>query len=454
MITRLFRRSLSTGLILFALMLGLSAGVVLDRQAVSAQAQTPVASNPGPDFKLLAEAWNKIQQNFVDQAAEQTKPLTYGAISGMVNALGDTDHTTFLTPEMVKSEQDYTQGQFEGIGAEVQTKNGQAVIVASFDGSPAQQGGLHAGDAILKVNGADVTGLPIDQVVGRIVGAAGTSVTLTILDPKTGQTSDITLIRARITINNVVWQRLPGTTIAHLRIAGFSQGVSRELKQALTDMQAQGVTGVILDLRNNPGGLLSEATSTASQFLSSGDVLLEKDAQGKVTHVTVRSGGAATQLPMVVLVNNGSASASEIVAGALQDAHRATLIGETTFGTGTVLTQFSLSDGSALMLAIEEWLTPSGRVIWHKGIVPDQTIALPAGTDPLTPEAEKSMDQAQLQASGDQQLLQSLHLLYQSANSTGIGEIVAQTTTVNDSFEALPSGLALDLALLRQFGLV
>ena len=453
MITRLFRRLISTSLILVALVFGLTAGVVLDRQAASAQAQTVTPTAAGPDFKLITEAWNKIQQNFVDQAAEQTKPLTYGAISGMVNALGDTDHTTFLTPEMVKSEQDYTQGQFEGIGAEVATKNGQAVIVATFDGSPAQQGGLHSGEAILKVNGADVSGLPIDQVVGRIVGAAGTSVTLTILDPKTGQTSDITFVRARITVNNVVWQRLPGTTIAHLRIAGFSQGVSRELKQALTDMQQQGVTGVILDLRNNPGGLLSEATGTVSQFLSGGDVLLEKDAQGKVTHVGVRSGGVATQLPMVVLVNNGSASASEIVAGALQDAHRAALIGETTFGTGTVLTQFSLSDGSALMLAIQEWLTPSGRVIWHKGIVPDQTIALPAGTDPLTPEGEKTMTQEQLQANGDQQLLQSLHLLYQSARIEGMGAAAAQLTTANATFESLESVFALDLGLMEQIGL-
>jgi C-terminal processing protease CtpA/Prc len=138
----------------------------------------------------------------------------------------------------------------------------------------------------------------------------------------------------------------------------------------------------------------------------------------------------------------------------LQDAHRATVIGDTTFGTGTVLTQFSLSDGSALMLAIEEWLTPSGRVIWHKGIVPDQTLALPAGTDPLTPEGEKSMTQDQLQASGDQQLLQSLHLLYQSANNTGKIGMAAPTMGLSIPFETVQSTLALDLSLLSQFGLV
>jgi carboxyl-terminal processing protease len=454
MIRNRIRGLVTISLIVIGLMLGLSAGVVLDRQVVVAQAQPATVAEPGPDFQLMAEAWNKIQQNYVDHSAEQPKPLTYGAISGMVSALGDTGHSTFLTPEMVKSEHDYTQGQFEGIGAEVETKNGQVVIVAPFDGSPAQQAGLHAGDAILKVGGADVSGLPLEQVVGRILGPAGTFVTLTILDPKTGQTSDLTLVRAHITVNNVAWQRLPGTTIAHLRIAGFSQGVSQELKQALTEMQQQGMTGVILDLRNNPGGLLSEAVNTTSQFLSSGDVLLEKDAQGLVTHVTVRPGGTATQLPMVVLVNNGSASAAEIVAGALQDAHRASLVDETTFGTGTVLNEFSLSDGSALMLAIEEWLTPSGRVIWHKGIVPDQTVSLPAETTVLTPEAERSMAEAQFQASGDQQLLQSLHLLYQSANNQGTGKSISQGGVSSVPAETFSSPLVLDLSLLKKFGWV
>lgn len=441
-------------LIALVLMLGMGAGIVLDRQAFVAHAQAAATTVDSPDFQLITEAWNKIQQNYVDHSAEQTKPLTYGAISGMVSALGDTGHSTFLSPEMVKSEHDYTQGQFEGIGAEVQSKDGHVVIVAPFDGSPAQKAGLHAGDAILKVNGEDVSGLPLDQAVGRILGQAGSSVTLTVFDPASSKTFDVTLVRARITMNNVTWQRLPGTTIAHVRVAGFSQGVSRELTQALTDMQKQGVTGVILDLRNNPGGLLSEAVNTTSQFLSSGDVLLEKNAQGQVIHVAVRSGGAATQMPMAVLVNNGSASAAEIVAGALQDAGRTMLIGETTFGTGTVLSEFSLSDGSALMLAIEEWLTPNGRVIWHKGITPDQTVALPANATALTPEAERTMTADQLQASSDQQLLQALHLIYQSASLKGTTASSNGGISLSVPVETPPLPLALDLGLLEQSMLV
>lgn len=454
MFKTLLRRFIVIAFLLFVLTLGIGAGVVLDRQALVAQAAPTAASGSGPDFQLITEAWNKIEQNYVDQAAKQPKPLTYGAISGMVNALGDTGHTTFMSPEMVKSSHSYIQGAFEGIGAQVQSKDGRVVIVAPFDGSPAQKAGLRAGDAILQVNGNDMTGLPLEQVVGQILGPAGTPVTLTILQAQTGQTVQVTLSRARITVNNVTWQKLPGTTIAHLRIAGFSQGISRDLRQALLEMQQQGVTGLILDLRNNPGGLLNEAVNTASQFVSSGDVLLEKDAQGTITHVTMRSGGAATKIPMVVLINNGSASASEIVAGALQDAKRATLIGEATFGTGTVLQEFPLSDGSALMLAIQEWLTPNGRVIWHKGITPDQVVTLPTNANILTPDSTRDLTPAQLQTSDDQQLLRALAWFNQSARS-GIIWREANQETAGNAFATAPTlSLALDLGLMQQFTLV
>ncbi len=445
-----FHRLVRFTLLVLILVGGIGTGIVLDRQALDAHAQTGTTGQGEPDFQLITEAWKTIQRSYVDKSAEQTKPLTYGAIGGMVTALGDTGHSTFLTPEMVKSEQDYNRGNFEGIGAQVESKDGHVVIVAPFDGSPAQKAGLHAGQAILKVNGDDMTGQPIENVIGRILGPAGTSVTLTIFDPKTNQTFDVTPVRARINVNNVTWQLLPGKTIAHVRIAGFSQGVSQQLKQALTEAQQQGATGVILDLRNNPGGLLNEAVNTTSQFLSSGDVLLEKDAQGQVTHVRVRSGGAATQIPMVVLVNRGSASAAEIVAGAIQDAKRGTLIGDATFGTGTVLTEFPLSDGSALMLAVQEWLTPNGRVIWHKGIAPDQAITLPAGANILTPLVERDITAAQLQASNDQQLLNALNSFTQTSYRNGI----PSQASVDAASETPLASLAFDLDWLRQYALV
>jgi carboxyl-terminal processing protease len=389
--------------------LGLAGGVGLERQVLAASSSTDVI--PPDAAQLMEETWNTIQQAYVDREAVQTAHLAYGAISGMVDALGDTGHSRFLTPEMVQEQRDFTRGQFEGIGAEVQMKDGHVVIVAPMDDSPAQQAGLHPGDVILKVNGEDVAGLPLDQVVEHILGPAGTSVSLTVINPTTGRIRDVTLVRARITLHNVTWGQLPGTTLAHVRIAAFSQGVSQDLKQALTDIQGQGMTGIILDLRNNPGGLLDEAVGVASQFLEGGNVLLEKDAQGQVNPVAVQPGGLATDIPIVVLTNRGTASAAEIVAGALQDAGRASLVGETTFGTGTVLNEFRLSDGSALLLATEEWLTPNGRLIWHQGISPNVTASLSPDVAPLFPRGEGEMTPGQLQDSGDQQLLRALDLL-------------------------------------------
>ena len=167
----------------------------------------------------------------------------------------------------------------------------------------------------------------------------------------------------------------------------------------------------MLDLRNNPGGILDEVVRAASQFLSGGNVLLVKDAQGRITPVPVVKGGLLPNLPVVVLVNSGTASAAEIMAGALKDAHRAALVGETTFGTGTVLKQFGLSDGSALLIAIEEWLTPSGQTIWHKGIAPDVIVSLPPDVMPTIPSAERGMTPEELRASGDAQLSRALQML-------------------------------------------
>jgi carboxyl-terminal processing protease len=173
------------------------------------------------------------------------------------------------------------------------------------------------------------------------------------------------------------------------------------------------VTGLVLDLRSNPGGLLSEAVGVTSQFVEEGNVLLVKDAQGEITPVPVQSGGVAVDIPMVVLVDRGTASAAEIVTGALQDAKRATVVGETTFGTGTVLHEFHLSDGSVLLLVIQEWLTSDGRVIWHQGPGPDVVVVLPAGVDPLIPLTERGLTIEQVRDSGDAQLLRALELLGQ-----------------------------------------
>ena len=391
---------------------GLFVAFALTRQVPgSSLPPSRIPSDAESEFALMAEAWNAIQAHYVDRSAVNPQALAYGSISGMVDALGDTGHSTFLGPQMIKEEEAFTKGEYKGIGMEVKMKGAHVVIVTPLDGSPAQKAGLRPGEIVMGVNGANVTGLTLIQVVKRISGPVGTPVTLTIMDPNTGKTRDVTIVRATISIKSVTWHQFPGTAVAHLRIARFSEGEAQELKKALKKIHEQDLTGLILDLRNDPGGLFSEAVSTASQFLSGGNVLLVKNAEGRTKPVPVEKGGVALHIPMVVLVNEGTASAAEIVSGALQDAGRARLVGETTFGTGTVLQKFPLSDGSALMLATQEWLTPGGHTIWHKGITPDLVVPLPEDVAPLFPDEEKAMTPPELKDVKDRQLLEALSLV-------------------------------------------
>jgi len=364
-----------------------------------------------PDFKLMGQAWNTIQSQYVNRSSLQSEELTYGAISGMVDALGDTGHSTFLTPAMVKDLKNMERGEFKGIGIEIQIKGPHVVVVSPIENSPADRAGVRAGDIILRVAGQDVTDWPLARVAERIGGRTGTKVTLTIQDPKTGMVRQLAVVRASVKMHEVTWQKIPGTSLAHLRLASFDNGVTKDLRSALQEIVDANVSGVILDLRNNPGGLLDEAVGVASQFLNDGIVLQSKDSQGKISPVPVEKGGIATNLPLTVLINEGSASAAEIVAGALQDNHRADLIGQTTFGTGTVLQEFRLSDGSALLLAVEEWLTPKGQSFWHKGVTPDIPVALAADKSPVFPSAERKMSPEELQSSDDRQLLNAIKIV-------------------------------------------
>jgi carboxyl-terminal processing protease len=384
---------------------GVWTGVSIESNNTDAPA---VSQNSTMEFDLVSQAWNITKDNYVDKTATQPKQMAYGAIAGMVSSLGDTGHSTFLTPEEVNLENSEERGQFEGVGIEIQAKSGKVVVVAPIEGSPAQKGGLHSGDIILKVDGQ-----PIKDVLDastRIRGSIGTSVTLTVESPS-GANRDVTLTRARIKEESVSWRELPGTNIVHLKISSFSEGTATQLENALAAIKAVNAGGIILDLRDNPGGILDEAVGVASGFMRSGNVLLVKDSDGTTRPIPVISANVVTDLPAVLLTNEGTASAAEIVAGALHDAGRAKLVGETTFGTGTVLSQFSLPDGSALLLAVEEWLTPSGKTIWHLGLAPDEVVQLGTDVSPLLPGSEQGLTLDQLKASGDKQLLSALDLL-------------------------------------------
>jgi len=385
-------------------------GIVVDRTLLSGR--TAAGASGGLNAALLEEARGIIQEHFVDREAATDQRLQDGALAGMVDVLGDTGHSRFMTPSMVQEQRNYTAGEFEGIGAYVEMRDGFVTIVSPIDNSPAQAAGVQPGEIVLEVDGRDTTGLTLQEVIDMILGPAGTTVSITFFNPETGEERTLTIERARIELENVTWAMLPGTTIAHTRIAGFSQDVGTDLAAAIEAAGAQGATGLILDLRNNPGGLLHEAVAVASQFLPADSVVvLRQDADGQIKEELTLDDAPSTELPLVVLINQGSASASEIVSGAMQDHERATLVGETTFGTGTVLNEFGLSDGSAILLATEQWLTPDGRIIWREGIVPDEIVDLTGPVQLVVPETVDELTADQLTASEDAQVLRAVEIL-------------------------------------------
>jgi carboxyl-terminal processing protease len=389
-----------------------SLGTVFELHQLKADnRQVIVPEGTARDFQKIADAWNIIQQNYIDRASIDGARLTDAAINGMVDALGDTGHSRFLSAGMASNTYSLTNGPAVGIGLDLAEANGQVVISAIHAGSPAQKAAISAGDIVQKVDGSEVAGQSAEKVTLKLTGKAGSQVQLTLQDPQSGQARTLTLTRTPATANTLTWDMLPGTSIAHVFISSFSNGATNELKKALAALQAQGARGLILDLRNNPGGLVLEAVGVASQFLQDGTVVQERDADGFTNSIPVTPGGIATELPLVVLINQGTASSAEIVSGALQDAGRARLVGETTFGAGTMLTTFPLQDQSAILLATQVWLTPKGRILWHTGIAPDDPVSLPANARALFPDPDHPLSVAELKASQDAQVQKALQIL-------------------------------------------
>lgn len=364
---------------------------------------------------LFQEAWNIVDQNYVDRKNVNYKNMSYSAIEAMINTLHDKDHTRFLTPQEVQTENQQLSGSYTGIGIylEQDTKTGKLIITSPIPGSPAEKAGIKPNDILVAVNGTNVTGKSISQVSSLIEGKAGTSVNITVQRPSTNQTLTFHIIRAVISVPNVEWYYIAQDHIVDIQILQFADGVSNQLKTALTQAKSMGANKIILDLRNNPGGYLNEAIDTASYFIKSGNVLLEQDSKGNRTPVPVNGNPIDTTDPMVVLVNGNTASAAEIVTGALEDNKRAEVIGQKTFGTGTVLQQFNLSDGSAILVGVQEWLTPDGQFIRQNGLTPQITVALSSNAQPLTPtvESDNHMTEQQILNSSDTQLVAAIKYL-------------------------------------------
>jgi len=339
-----------------------------DSKFIPSEADKKTLQNLPSQFQIESQAWQKLQEYYVDQKQLDANKISQGAVRGMVQAVGD-PYTDYYTPQEYQSTMIQLTGVFQGIGATIEKKNNYIVIVAPMSDSPAEKAGLKTGDIILKIDGQSTEGMNSDVASQKIRGTAGTRVTLTIGREGQREPFEVTLTRQEIKMDSVKTE-MRGQ-VAYIKIQQFILPTTDDFKAALTKDLGNGAKGVILDLRDNPGGILTQAIDVASQFLTRGIVVKVVDKNGTESVQKVKSGGLATDLPIIVLINGGSASASEIVAGALQDNERAKLAGIKSYGKASVQNIVKLDDGSAMKITTAHYYTPNGKLITGTGLAPD-----------------------------------------------------------------------------------
>ena len=341
-------------------------------------------------FRVFWEAWQVVERDFYDKSQIDHQKLIYGAVKGMVDAVGD-PYTVYQTPAQREISDTDLRGSFDGIGIQVDMKDNRLTVVAPIEGSPAEAAGFRPGDVVLEVDGKSLSGKTLNDTVGLIRGPRGTPVTLTVLRQGTNDPVEITVVRAEIKLKSVR-VRMLDDQVGYLRISSFSASTGTEMANGVKSLVDQQARGIVVDLRNNPGGYLSTSVEASAQFVEPGTVVLyQQSGNGDRKTYRTEGGGTATDLPLVVLVNKGSASASEIMAGALRDNGRAVLVGEKTFGKGTVQNVHELSDKSGLRVTTAQWLTPAEKPIQGVGLLPDQVVELPP-TSTISSEATRADD--------------------------------------------------------------
>ncbi len=324
-------------------------------------------------LQVLQEVWDLVDAEFYGDIPSPEE-RAYGAIRGMLETLND-DYTSFLEPSIAAVEREDASGSFEGIGALVRiNEEGILEIVRPFEGQPADEAGLQPGDMVLEVDGQSIKGYGIYEAISFIRGPEGSEVVLTVQRGPGSETFEVSIVRARIDIP-IVESRLEEGGVGYVSLFEFSSQATEQLESVIEELFEQGATSLILDLRDNPGGYLDQAVKVSDLFLDEGIILIERISGGQKREFTSSDDGLAQDVPLVVLVNGGSASASEIVAGALQDRDRATLIGETTFGKGSVQLPHVLSDNSELRVTVARWFTPDDRAIHGEGLTPEIEVA-------------------------------------------------------------------------------
>jgi carboxyl-terminal processing protease len=323
-------------------------------------------------LRLFTDVLRIIKQNYVEQVS--MKDLIYGALNGVTKSLDP--FSGFFTPKQYESFRQETGGEFGGVGIEIGMEKGRPVVISPIEGTPAFRAGIKPGDVILEINGEDTSNMSLMDVVQRIRGKVGTKVELTIYRKGMEKPMKIELERALIKIESVRWTTLGD--VGYIKLSQFNENVSVQVERALKELTSKRVKGIILDLRNDPGGLLSEAIKVADLFLPEGKLVVYTRSRNGETqkYFARRKPAVPDDIPVIVLINKGSASASEIVAGALQDYKRAVILGEKSFGKASVQNIIPLEDGSALKLTVAYYYTPLGRLIHNKGIVPDVKVAM------------------------------------------------------------------------------
>ncbi len=355
---------------------------------------TPAPNQPAANiddlFKPFWEAWQIVHKQYVDQPVNDEK-LMQGAIRGMLDALGD-KHTSYMDPDLYRQASMPLQEEYEGIGAYVDTTGKYLTIISPMPGSPAEKAGLKAGDMVIAIDGKDMTGIDGNIVLRSVLGPAGTPVRLTIQRQGVAAPFDVELVRAKITMQSVTGKILENK-IAYVQISTFAENTNTELHKILLDLMGQNPTGLIIDLRNDGGGYLQTAIQVGSEFIDQGVLMHEVYGDGKRDDYNSLGGGVATKIPIVVLVNEGTASASEIVSGAIQDYNRGQLVGVTTYGKGSVQIWTPLSNNEgAIRVTVARWLTPKDRQINDIGLKPDYEVKMTvedikAGRDPQLDKA-------------------------------------------------------------------
>lgn len=385
---------------------------------ISIQSKNP----PKPqtlDMSLFYTVLDKVNESYYDKSKIDSQKMLYGAITGMLQSLDD-PFTSFFPPPENTSFKNQLAGEFQGIGAELgMSPDNHIMVISPLDNSPAQNAGLKSGDIIVKVDGVDATTWTLSQAVDKIRGKKGTSVTLTVLHKNSKLPVDIKIVRNVITVNSTSgWvmnvqctgnscQPAPDTcktcaSVAYIRLSQFGDNTNSDWSKLVGTLfdqikQEKRFKGIVLDLRNNPGGYLNDAVFIASEFLDSGVVVIQQDGTGQQLPMSVSRRGLLLNYPLVVLVNGGSASASEIVAGALRDHNRAKLIGEKTFGKGTVQEADDLPGGASVHVSVAKWLTPNQTWVNKKGLEPDITVAFDASKSAQVDPYEKTKFDNQLQ---------------------------------------------------------